>query len=155
MCLCCLLLWSSFSTVSSSHRELLQLCRIFSRRLCGISRSFGFYPYTWVSTSRPSLFNPSRCCLVFSPGSSPLEFSAPAFARYCLLSSHALLFLWMCWFCRLALPCHAFPILSMVYLPLSLLFITSLSFFECSSASVESPVPSATGSSLWAGSVPY
>ena len=40
--LCSLLLWSSFSTVSSSLRELLQLCWIFSRLLCGISQSFGF-----------------------------------------------------------------------------------------------------------------
>ena len=30
-----------------------------------------FYPYMWVSTSHPSSFHPSRCRLVFSPGSSP------------------------------------------------------------------------------------
>ena len=34
------------------------------------SLSFGFYQYPWVSASNPSLFNPSRCRLVFSPGSS-------------------------------------------------------------------------------------
>ena len=89
-----LLFGSSFSTVYSSLRELLHLCRLFSRLRCGFSRSFKFYLYTWVSTSHPSSFHPSRCRLAFSPGSSPSgitflhRFRLPSAAHALSLSLH-------------------------------------------------------------------
>ena len=87
----------------------------------------------------------------------PPEFSAPAFTRYCLLSSHALLFLslgvWN-WSASLAFPrfsytVHGFP--SSFFPSCSSLPFHYLGALLTRFASL---FPSTTGSSLWAESVP-
>ena len=96
-----LLLGSSFSTVYSSLRELLHLCRIFSRLLSQFSRFFRFSPCrpTWVSTSHPYSFHPSRFWLVFLPGSS--TFVITFLHRFHLLSAAPALSLSLPHFIRL------------------------------------------------------
>ena len=79
--------------------------------------------------------------------------SGPAFPRYYRLSLHGLFspsLAVLGWSARL--PFHHFPIVSVVHLPLYVTPVRRFTFLLSRySDSVESPVPYATGSSLWAG----
>ena len=56
--------------------------------------------------------------LLFFHWFSPLEFwRLPSLGAVSSVLMRCSFFLWVCWFCWLALPFHTFPILSMVYLP--------------------------------------
>ena len=80
----------------------------------------------------------------------------PAFPRFYLLSLHGLFspsLAVLGW--SACLPLHHFPIVSVVHLPLCVPPVRRFTFLLLrSSDSVESPVPSATGSSLWDESIP-
>ena len=120
------------------HSSWLSLRFLFFRSSVVLSCDFIFLPlaYPWVLTSRVFQRLPSLGII----SSVPMRCS---FFSGCVdfvdSPSLSILFLWCPWF----------PFFS-----LSILFVTSLSFFRRSSDLVESPVPSATGSSLWAVSVP-
>ena len=93
----------------------------------------------------------------FSLGCHLHSVSELAFLQYCLLGSHGLFSPSLAVLGLSArLPFQHFPIVSLVRLPLSVPPVRRFTFlFSRSSDSVESPVPSATGPSLWAESVPY
>ena len=106
----------------------------------------------------PTSFRLAVSCFFryFSVGCHLHVVSGPAFPRYYHLSLHGLFspsLAVLSWSVRL--PFHHFPIVSVVHLPLYVTPVRHFTFLlSRSSDSVESPVPYATGSSLWAESIP-